>query len=239
MLDSVLEDAKSLQGKVSSGDRQRRSDEFLDSVRSVEKRIDFAAQRNPDGGKTVGENKDLPEPHPVKLPERGIPGEYTEYVTLLLDLMILGFQTDNTRIATCMLTQGRYPVKGADGEHHEWSHHGGDAGKQAKLRLVDQYRVGLFVDMIQKMKNIPEAGGTLLDNSMLMFGCGFGDGNRHDGYDIPILLAGSGGGSLKPGRHIQYPQRTPLSNLFLEMLARVGVRQNKFGDSDGRLPGLV
>jgi len=138
-----------------------------------------------------------------------------------------------------MLTNNRYPVEGAEGEHHEWSHHGGDKGKQAKLQKVDQYRVKLFVDMVQKMKGLNEAGGTLLDNSMLMFGAGFGDGNRHDGYDIPILLAGKGGGSLKPGRHLKARQRTPVANLYVEMLNRMGARTRKFGDSDGGIKGLV
>ena len=158
------------------------------------------------------------------------------------DMVVLAMQADLTRISTFMFANDgsnrSYRNIGISEGHHELSHHGRDPVKQDKIRQINRFHVTQLAYMLEKMKSIREGEGTLLDNSMVVFGAGISDGDRHNHNDLPILLAGGGAGSLKPGRHVRYAKDTPLNNLFLAMLDRVGVRADNLGDSTGRLEQL-
>src|SRR5579862_1839017 len=228
VLDLVSEDAKSLDRELGLADR-RKLEEYLEAVRAVERQIQ-AAER--DGARRMPA---------VEAPE-GIPAEFPAYVKLMMDLLVLAFQTDTTRIATfVMANEGSnrtFPwIEVRDG-HHSLSHHGGNVEKTDKIQKIDQFYVEQFSYFVQKMKAIPEGEGTLLDHSMLVYGGAIGDGNRHNHDELPILLAGKAQGTITTGRHLRYPRGTPLCNLFLSMLDRVGVREETFGDATGRLPDL-
>jgi hypothetical protein len=158
------------------------------------------------------------------------------------DLLVLAFQGDLTRISTFMFanegSNKSYAFIGVPEGHHDLSHHGGDAAKQAKIKTINRYHVELFARLLGKMKAIREGDRTLLDNTMVVYGSGISDGDRHNHDDLPILLAGRGGGTVKTGRHIKYPPGTPLNNLFLSMLDRMDAPVASLGDSKGRLPKL-
>jgi hypothetical protein len=229
VLDLVLEDARSLSNRLGSADR-RKLDEYLESVRDVERRIQAAERKN---------EQPLPE---MEVPQ-GVPAEFPDYVRLMMDLLVVAFQTDSTRIATFMLanegSNRTFPWMEVNEGHHSLSHHAGNAEKLEKIRRIDRFYVEQFAYLLKRLSEIREGEGTLLDHSMILYGCAISDGNRHNHDELPILLAGKAGGTLKTGRHIRYPKDTPMCNLFLEMLDRVGVRQDRFGDSTGRLPDLV
>src|SRR5258706_7393619 len=229
VLDLVSDDAKSLNRDLGLADR-RKLEEYLEALRSIEKQIQ-AAERD--------EAARLPQ---MEAPE-GIPTEYPAYVRLMLDLMVVAFQTDTTRIATFVLanegSNRTFPwIEVRDG-HHSISHHGGNVEKMEKIQKIDQFYVEQYTYLVQKMKSIPEGNGTLLDNSMLLYGGAIGDGNRHNPNQLPILLAGRAQGTIETGRHVRYLRGTPLCNLFLSMLDRVGVKEEKFGDGTGRLGQLT
>ena len=158
------------------------------------------------------------------------------------DLLALAFQTDSTRIATFMLadegSNRRYDNLGINDGHHELSHHGRNEEKQAKIQQINTFHVEQLADLLGKLQKVKEGDGTLLDNLMLVYGSGIGDGNRHNHNDLPVLLVGKGGGTIQPGRHLEYPKDTPLNNLFLSMLDRMQAPVESFGDSTGRLTGL-
>ena len=160
----------------------------------------------------------------------------------MFDLMTLALQTDSTRILTFMFTNAgsnrNYPQIGVREGHHNLSHHGNDPEKQEKIAKINQYHVQLFAYLIEKLATTPEGSGTLLDNCMVMYGSGIGDGNRHNHDDLPIVLLGAGGGTIQPGRHLELPRNTPLTNLYLSMLERMGAPVDSFGDSTGPLEGL-
>jgi hypothetical protein len=224
ILDTVLEDAKSLQSKVSAGDR-RKLDEYFSSVRDIEQRIEraekFTAQ--------------MPD---VKIPE-GIPDSYEEHIRVMFDLMVLAFQTDTTRLATFMLAHDgsnrSFPDLGVPDAHHYLSHHQRDPQKLEKIAKIDQFYLRQFGYFLDKMKSVKEGDKTLLDSSMVVFGGGIGDGDRHNHDNLPILLAGRGGGTLTPGKRVVLPGETPMTNLYLSMLDRLGVPAEKVGDSTGKL----
>jgi hypothetical protein len=229
MLDLVLDDAKGLRAALGIND-QRKIDEYLDSVRAMEQRIQHSLERaakEPEAGEMNGAPPDF------KVPKEK-PADYLEHVTLMSDLMILAFQTDTTRIATFMYandgSQRGYPQLGIAGSHHDVSHHGNDPKKLENLAKINLYHMNVFADFLTKMKAIKEGNGTLLDNSMILYGCSMGDGDRHNPNDLPILLAGRAGGTIKSGRTMQCTGE-PLANLYLSMLARVGVPVTSFGDS--------
>ncbi len=169
----------------------------------------------------------------------GTPKEFAEHVRLMMDMIVLAFQTDSTRIATFMyLNEGSnrsYPEIGVRAGHHELSHHGGNAEKQAQISKINRYHLGLLAEFLRKLDSVKEGDGTLLHSAMIMYGSGISDGNRHNHDDLPILLAGRGGGTIPGGRHLRYPKDTPLTNLYLAMLDRMGVAVPKFSDSTGRL----
>jgi len=228
ILDLVSEDTKSLQARLGVHD-QRKLDEYLHAVREIEQRIARAAQapKEPPQGATR---------------PSGIPKDYAEHIRLLGDLMVLAFQTDTTRVSTFVFanegSNRSYAHIEVPEGHHDLSHHGNDEKKFEKIKKINTFHVEQLNYIINKMMNTKEAGGTLLDNSMIVYGSGIADGNAHNHDNLPILLFGKGGGTIKTGRHIRYDKETPLANLYLSMLDRFEVKVEKHGDSTGRLKKL-
>ncbi|MBV6459670.1 MAG: hypothetical protein HONBIEJF_02821 [Fimbriimonadaceae bacterium] len=228
ILDFVLDDAKSLEARLGTRDKQK-LDEYLTGIREIEARLVKAEKES--GNPMVG----VPRPS-------GTPRDYAEHIRLMGDMMILAFQTDVTRICTFMFANDgsnrSYSQIGIADGHHDVSHHGRDVAKLEKKRQIDRYHAEQLAYILERMQSIKEGNGTLLDNTLLVYGAGISDGDRHNHDDLPILLAGSAGGSLKTGRHLQFTHNTPMNNLFLSMLDRVGVKVEKLGDSTGKLQGL-
>jgi hypothetical protein len=171
-----------------------------------------------------------------------VPADLAEHLRLTCDLLVLAFQADVTRVATCMFgregSELKYTMVGVKEGHHELTHHRGDPAKIARVRAINTYHIEQFAYLLGKLKAIPEGDGTLLDHCMIAYGSGNSDGNRHTHHDLPVLLGGKGGGSLKSGRHIRYSKETPLNNLWLAMLDRMGTHLEELGDSTGILEGL-
>lgn len=228
ILDSVREDAQSLQNKLGGADK-RKLDEYLTAVRDIEARL----ARN---------KKDMELRKPSMEKPTGIPKEYSDHIKALGDLFVLAFQADLTRFATfAFANEGSnksYKFIGVSEGHHDLSHHGGDKDKHAKIARINAFHVEHLVYVIGKLKSIREGNGTLLDNMMLLYGSGIGDGNRHNHDELPVLLFGKGGGTLHPGRHVKFSRETPIANLYLSLLQRLGIEQKKFGDSTGKLENL-
>lgn len=233
LLDYVLEDAKQVRRKLGRDD-QFKMDEYLDSVRAVEKRIEFANRSKRKSWQ--------PSAAEMKLNglNAGVPDEFPEHIEVMLDMMVLAFQADATRVSTFMFANdvsGRNFsfLDGVSGSHHELSHHENKKKKIDQYQLINRWHVQQFARMLEKMRGIKEGDGTLLDNCMMMFGSSFSDGNRHDPDNLPILLAGRGGGTIKPGRHIAAEGQKPLCNLYLSMLRRYGIELDGFGDSNAEI----
>ena len=173
----------------------------------------------------------------------GTPESVDQHLQLLGDMLVLAFQTDTTRVSTFMFANAgsnrSYGMVGVNDGHHELSHHQGDAEKLAKISVINRFHIEQFAYILKKMKSIKEGDGTLLDNSMIVYGSGIGDGNRHNHDDLPVLVAGRGGNTITPGRHIQVSPDTPMCNLFNSMLDRAGVPVDYFGDSTDRLHELA
>jgi hypothetical protein len=229
VLDAVLEDARSLNRRLGGSDR-RKLDQYLTGVREVEQRITRADQLAP-----VDVPSDFSRPD-------GVPSDLTEHIRLMCDLMVLAFQTDVTRIATFMLaregSEQRYRMVGVNEGHHSISHHQNRPANLAKLKAINVYFNQQLAYLTGKLKGITEGDGTLLDNCMVAFGSAIADPNRHTHDNLPILLVGRGGGTIRTGRFVRYPQNTPLNNLWISMLDRFGVRGVRFGDGTGALEGL-
>jgi hypothetical protein len=229
ILDHVVEDANNLKRRLGVTD-QRKLDEYLTGVRAIEQRL--LRVETPTGG-----------PAPTVRPT-GVPKDYQEHLRLMADMLVLAFQADLTRIATFVLANDgsnrSYRDIGVPEGHHDMSHHGGNKDKQAKIQKINQFHITQFAYLLEKLQGVKEGPGTLLDSSMIVYGSGIGDGNRHNHDNLPILLAGKAGGTLKTGRHIRYPREkdTPLTNLYVSMLHRMGVPVPAFGDSQGPLTGL-
>ncbi len=172
-----------------------------------------------------------------------MPETFKEHFRLMADLQILAIQQDVTRISTFLLgveqSRRTYTEIGIPEEHHGLTHHAGNKEKIAKVGKIDNYIVQQFAYFLEKMKSIKEGDKTLLDNSMVLLGNGNGDGVRHDHYNCAAILAGRGGGTIDPGRYIKYPAGTPMCNLWLSLMDRMGVEVPRHGDSTGRLPGLT
>ena len=229
VLDFVAEDAKSLQANLGSSD-QRKLDEYLTGVRELELRI---AKAPP--AVDLGATK-LNRP-------TGVPKDYKDHVRLMGDLLALAFQADLTRVATFVFANDgsnrSYKDDLGIGEgHHDLSHHQRKPEKLEKIQKINAFHISQFAYLLEKLKSVKEGDGMLLDHCMIVYGGGISDGNRHNHDDLPILLAGKGGGTLKPGRHILYPKETPLTNLYVSMLDRMGAHVDSFGDSKGPLPSL-
>jgi Protein of unknown function (DUF1552) len=228
ILDFVGEEAKQLTQTLGAADR-RKVDEYLTGVRELEQRIDRARP-----AVDVGAAK---YPRPL-----GIPADYQEHLRLLGDLLVLAFQCDLTRIITFVFANDgsnrSYRTVGVSDGHHDLSHHGGDFAKQEKIQKINQFHTAQLAVILQKLKSIPEGDGTLLDHCMIVYGSGISDGNSHSHDDLPVLLAGKANGTVKTGRHLRLPKETPLTNLYVSMLDRVGVTVDGFGDSTGPLTCL-
>lgn len=229
ILDLVTDDASKLKQQLGQTDR-RKVDEYFSSVREIEQRIERA--------KSDSSSQKIPE---LTLP-RGIPKELDEHIGLMFELMALAFQTDTTRVATFMLanegSNRSYPMVGVNDGHHHLSHHQNKQNWIKHLAKIDKYLIGHYAKFLERLKSIPEGTGTLLDNSMIVYGSAIADGNAHSHHDLPVLLAGKGGGTIASGRHIVSPKETPLNNLFLSMLDRMDSGVDSLGDSSGRLKGL-
>ena len=227
ILDVVLGDANRL-GSTLGGADKRKLDEYLFSLRDVEKRIQ-AAERNQMPQKAPG----------MPVPDRSIPADFGEHARIMMDLMTLAFQTDSTRVATLLLALEQspraYPEIGIPEAHHGLTHHQGDQEKIAKVIEINRLHKKQFAYLLGKMKSTPDGEGTLLDHVMVTYGSGFSDGNAHDHADLPLVLAGRGCGTVKPGRLVTHPKETPMANLFVAMLDRMGVPVETLGDSNGQL----
>ena len=230
VLDLVAQQAADLQRRVGRSDRQK-LDQYFTSVREIEQRIARASQSR----------KDVPPPPDMDLPD-GVPADVQEHIRLMYDLMVLAFQTDTTRIITFMTanegSNRPYRMVGVNSGHHELSHHRGDPEKIAQLEKIDRFLVGELARFLKRLAETPEGDGTLLDYCMIMYASGLSDGNRHLHNDLPVILAGRGGGTIRSGRHIVLPGGAPMNNLFLSMLDRVGASVASLGDSTGRLTAL-
>jgi hypothetical protein len=237
ILDLALEDAHSLRRRLGRDD-QVKLDEYLESIHAVEKRIAFAMQPDP------REWRPETAPDAMAPPAEKAPADFREHVKLMLDLMVLAFQTDSTRTLSFMFANdvsGRNFsfLPGVSGGHHDMSHHESKEEKIAQYREITRWHVEQFAYLMDRLQAIPEGDGTLLDNTMLLFGSSISDGNRHDPNNLPIILGGRGGGALQSGLHVASPKNTPLCNLYATMLNVVDPTIDQFGDSTGFVKELV
>jgi hypothetical protein len=245
VLDFVADDTRALNRKLGAGDRHK-IDEFTTSVREIEKRIDAVRKLNA---------ADAPKPGDFARPADGMPADVREHIMLMWDLMALAFQTDVTRVSTFMMagdgSDRRYTHLGLTEGHHTLSHHQNEEHKIEAIKKIDQFHMEQFARFVERLKSIREGDGTLLDHSMILCGAGIGDGNAHNHDVLPILLAGRGGGTITPGRHVRYGSNTPLCNLYVSMLQRMTAANGgadlgsntgglaRFGDSTGPLAQLT
>lgn len=229
LLDFVIDDARSLQRQLGRGD-QHKLDEYLTGVREIEQRIQRTERFGP-----------LPDPH-ADTPA-GIPGNFGEHMDLMYDLLAMAFETDSTRVSTLLLagdgSNRAYPQIGIPEGHHYCSHHRNDEALMEKIGQIDRYYMERFARFLQKLEEKKDVDGrTILQNSMIVYGSGNADGNRHTHENLPIILAGGGGGTLQPGRFLSLGGK-PMSNLFLSMTDRMGVTGlERIGDSSGRIAGV-
>lgn len=231
VLDFVRGDANRLRRKVGIADRER-LDDYLEGVRDLERRIERAEGSS--DAQPVIPDMDLPT---------GMPSDYREHLRLMHEMIILAWRLDLTRVVTFMWanegSNRRFPHLGIAEGHHHLSHHGDDASMVEQIRLINRFQMEEFAWFLNRLRNTRDGNaGSLLDNSMVLLGGAIGDGNRHNHDDLPIVLAGSGGGTLSPSGHVQAAKDTPLCNLYLSMLDRLGIREPRFGDSTGRLAGI-
>ncbi len=230
ILDFVMDDAASLKAKLGGHD-QRKLDEYFAGVREIELRLT-----------RLESAKRVTNLAGITLPS-GIPADYGEHLRLMADMMVLAFQADLTRVSTFMFanegSNRSYRPIGISEGHHEVSHHGNAPDKQAKVQQINTFHTQQLAYLLEKMQSIREGDATLLDNSMVVYGGGISDGDRHNHDDLPVLVAGKAGGAIKTGRHVRYANETPMTNLHLCLLDRMGVRTDHLGDSTGRLQQLL
>jgi len=223
ILDFVREDTQRLQGKLGAHDR-RKLDEYLSAVREIEKRIESAERTNQQAAPTLNKPS-------------GIPLDFAEHLRLMYELLLAAFQTDSTRVATLMVgregSNRTYREIGVADGHHGITHHKNDPDLIEKITRINRYHMDQFAWFVDKLKTTTDAHGSLLEHVMVLYGSGISDGNRHRHEDLPVLLAGNR--AMMRGRHVRYPAETPLTNLYLAMLERMGAQAEKFGDSTGRL----
>ena len=224
ILDAVREDMVRFHRRLGVRDRST-LEEYLDAARDVERRIQKSEERA--------------EAAPTAEKPFGTPDSYEEHTRVMLDLVALAYQADITRVVTLQLARdlsGRaYPQVGVSEGHHDVSHHGSNPDKMAKSARINTYHMTLFAGLVEKLQSTPDGDGSLLDHAMLMYGSNFGDGDHHVPHNLPLLVAGSGCGQLKGGRHLKAPMDTPMMNLGLSLLDKVGVELPSIGDSTGRL----
>jgi len=230
VLDYVAGSLSRLQGSVGTGDK-RKLDEYLESVRDIERRIQLAEQQN-----VLAQLPHMERPS-------AIPDDYEQYTTLMMDLQVIAWQTDMTRVASFMLgrdgSNRPYREIGIPDGHHSISHHQNDPERVEKLIKIDELHVAMFAYLLKRLQETPDGDGTLLDHSLIVFGSSLSESNIHTHDDLPIVLAGNANGQVKGNRHLVYPKETPLNNLFLNMFDAADVPTiASFGDSTGRLSGL-
>jgi hypothetical protein len=237
LLDRVMDDAKNLQKKLGTADRQR-VDEYLTVVRSLEERLERTSR--PKTATTWKARVPLdPKAEPPETPP-----QFPEHVRLMMDMIALAFQTDTTRVCTFMFNnevsnQDFSFVDGVSGGHHSISHHQNREEQLKQYELINRWHVAQYAYLLRKLKSIKEGDGTLLDNSMVLFGSGLRDGNMHSPVNLPIVLGGRGGGRIATGQHIVYAEHSPLSNLYVAMLEAFGAPQERFADSTGPARGVL
>ncbi len=230
LLDWVGEDIGRLQNKLGPGDRTKVS-EYLDTIREVERRIQKAEAQTADS-----HMPDLDRPV-------GVPAAYADHARLMFDLQVLALQRDVTRVITYQLARETstrtYPEIGVPEAHHPLTHNGGNPEKLAKVAQINAFHVSLFAYFLEKLKATRDGDGSLLDHSLCLYGSGMGNPDKHDHVNLPILVAGGAAGRHKGGRHIRYAEPTPLANLHLTLLEKVGVRLDRFADSNGKVKELL
>ncbi len=228
LLDSVGERVNQLQRQLGAADNRKMND-YLAALRDVERRIHKAEEQS---------SKELPD---VAQPA-GIPEKFEDHVRLLYDLQLLAYQSDLTRVTTFMYGReqtGRpYPQIGVPEPHHPLTHHQGNPEKMDKCAKIQRYHIGLFAEYLGKLKNTPDGDGSLLDHVILLFGSGISNSDRHTHGPLPTFVVGGGGGTLRGGRHLVYPEHTPLTNLQLTLLHKLGIPAEKLGDSNGEFKEL-
>lgn len=228
ILDFVTADTKKLEQDLGPTDR-RKLDEYLSSIRAVELQLEKAERDN----RQIDPHMDKPY---------GVPADFAEHFRLMTDMVTIAFQADLTRVLTFLVTHEgtsrAYREIGISDGHHPLTHHKGNLEMLEKVATINQYHMRQFAAWVAKMKSIPEGDGSLLDHSMIVYGAGLSDGNRHLHEDLPTVMVGRANGTVKPGRRIVYRRETPMCNLFLSMMDRMGVRMDHFGDSTGRLEGV-
>lgn len=235
VLDLVMDSAKSLQRKVGFADRTK-IDEYLESVRAVEVRIQSSLHPK----KRWKNEGDLNVPRPPK----GVPREHTEHVRLMLDIMTLAFWTDTTRVCTFMLGDAQSGrdfsfLEGVTGSFHKLSHHRDEVEIRDQYERICTWHVEQYAYFLEKLQGLSEGESTLLDNCQILYGSTIKDGNKHWEENLPLILGGGGAGTIRPGRIVRAPQETPLCNLYVSMLNRMGVPSKSFGDSSGSLDELL
>ena len=225
ILDFVVSDTQSLQSTLGPTDR-RKLDEYLSSIREVERQLVRAEQES------VVIDPGMSKPY-------GVPPDFAAHFRLMSDMMTIAFRADLTRVVTFMMTREgtsrAYREIGISDGHHPCTHHMGNPELMAKVTRINEYHTMQLAAWLQKLKDTPEGDSNLLDNSMIVYGAGLSDGNRHLHEDLPTLLIGKGGGDLRPGRRIIYRRETPMANFHLTLMDRMGVHVDQFGDASGRL----
>jgi hypothetical protein len=230
ILDYIAGDVGRLEEGLGASDRVKLT-EYLEAIRDVERRIQLAEEQNT--------SLRLPTmQRPTSIPE-----EFNEHARLMMDLMVIAYQTDMTRIVSCMIahegSNRSYPSVGVSDGHHSMTHHDGDPAKIEKVVKINRLHAQTLAYLLQKMQSTPDGDGTLLDHSMILYGSSLGDGNAHTHDNLPLVLAGGACGQIKGGRHIRFPKETPMNNLLLTMLFKAGLHPSaKLGDSSGFLEHL-
>lgn len=229
ILDLVGERTKQLSGTLGANDR-RKVDEYLHAVREIERQIQVA-------------ESDMRDLRPGIDKPTGIPVAFADYVKLMYDLQVVAFQTDLTRVVTMMVgregSMRTYPEIGVPDPHHPLTHHRNNKDWMARVEQINVFHAELFAYFIGKMKATPEGDSNLLANSLVVYGSGLSDGNRHTHEDLPVMIMGQGGGLLRTGRHVVYEKQTPMNNLYLTLMDGMGVRTETLGDSTGKLDYLT
>src|SRR5882672_9788658 len=229
ILDAVTGQVRRLQGGLGANDRNRVA-EYLDTVREIERRIQLAEKQN--------SNSTLEVPASPS----GIPDDHQVHTKLMFDLMALSFQADITRISTFMMAREvsyrTFPMLGISEGFHPASHHQNNAARLENLTKINTYHVSLLAHFLEKLRATPDGDGNLLDHSLVLYGSGMSNSNVHNHSPLPILVAGGAAGKLKGGRHLKYPENTPMSNLLMSILDKVGAPQESIGDSTGALSEL-
>jgi hypothetical protein len=228
ILDFARERTQDLVKELGAGDR-RKMDEYFYSIRDIERRID----------KAESDNREL---LPAMEKPSGIPGAYSEHIKLMYDLQVMAFRADLSRVATLVYVREgsaqSFPETGIPDGHHPLTHHRNNPEWIEKVTQINTFHVGLLAHFIEKLRTTQDGDGSLLDHAMVIYGSGLSDGNQHFHHNLPTLLFGRGGG-LRPGRHIQYPEHTPMNNLFLTLLDHMGIPTETLGDSTGKLAPLT